>query len=192
MSYMKKISVTCAAAVLAAGFAVESAQAATIWATQVDDFTVGTGPIPVNRTNPDNALGAPDGEMVSLGFGGELVVSFSRLFQSPGKLFEITFGKTDNHIEIAEIFAGFGGVFQSVATIDNSSAAGVAGATFTFAGIFDQIKIVDISPMAGGSVNGFDVDAVGVTPAPIPLPAGGLLLVTALGGLALTRRRKSA
>ena len=31
-----------------------------------------------------------------------------------------------------------------------------------------------------------------VPPAPIPVPAGGLLLVTALGGLAVLRRRKSA
>ena len=33
----------------------------------------------------------------------------------------------------------------------------------------------------------FDFDV-----APVPLPAGGLLLLTALGGLALTRRRKAA
>ncbi len=192
MPYMKKITMTCAAAVLATGFAVQGADAATIWATQVDGYTAGTGVIPAGRDNPDNALGTPDGQMVALGFGGQLIVSFGQLFQSPGKIFEITFGKTDIHIETAEIFAGVNGIFQSVAMVDNSSAAGVAGAVFTFAGIFDQIMIVDTSPMGGGSVNGFDVDAVGVTPAPIPLPAGGLLLVTALGGLALARRRKAA
>ncbi|WP_170763226.1 VPLPA-CTERM sorting domain-containing protein [Ruegeria lacuscaerulensis] len=37
-----------------------------------------------------------------------------------------------------------------------------------------------------GGVVGFDFDV-----AAVPLPAGGLLLLTALGGLALTRRRKA-
>ncbi len=42
------------------------------------------------------------------------------------------------------------------------------------------------TPKNGGTI-GFDFDVSAV-----PLPAGGLLLITALGGLALTRRRKAA
>ena len=38
----------------------------------------------------------------------------------------------------------------------------------------------------------FDFVADTVTPSPIPLPAGGLLLLAALGGLAGLRRRKTA
>lgn len=40
--------------------------------------------------------------------------------------------------------------------------------------------------------NANPADSVQVTIAAIPLPAGGLLLITALGGMALLRRRKAA
>ena len=41
-----------------------------------------------------------------------------------------------------------------------------------------------------GPTGGFDVASISVSA--IPLPAGGLLLIGALGGLALLRRRTSA
>ncbi|MGV8954169.1 MAG: VPLPA-CTERM sorting domain-containing protein, partial [Cypionkella sp.] len=61
---------------------------------------------------------------------------------------------------------------------------------FTFTGVFDSLKVVDTSPKVGGR-DGFDIDSISVTPATIPLPAGGLLLLGALGGVAALRRRKA-
>ena len=58
--------------------------------------------------------------------------------------------------------------------------------TFTSPNLSQYLKLSwDGSKVDGGSVN-FDV--VGT----IPLPAGGLLLLTALGGLGFARRRKQA
>lgn len=47
------------------------------------------------------------------------------------------------------------------------------------------------SPSTTGPTGGFDVDAITVTPVTaVPLPAAGLLLAGALGGLAALRRRR--
>jgi hypothetical protein len=47
----------------------------------------------------------------------------------------------------------------------------------------------DIGPLGFGNP---DFALAGVTVSPVPLPAGGLLLLSALGGLVIARRRKAA
>lgn len=59
---------------------------------------------------------------------------------------------------------------------------------FTFDGEFDAVRIADLTPIEVGGVGGFDADSVRVSP--IPLPAGGVLLLSALGGLAVARRKR--
>lgn len=65
-------------------------------------------------------------------------------------------------------------------------------------GIFQNIsflKIVDITlgqPGTGVFQGNLRFDDIDVTPAPVPLPAAGLLLVAGMGGLAALRRRKRA
>lgn len=50
---------------------------------------------------------------------------------------------------------------------------------------FDAIRFVSTQPA-------FEYAFLEFTPAPIPVPAAGLLLLTALGGIAVLRRRKTA
>jgi hypothetical protein len=80
-------------------------------------------------------------------------------------------------------------------TIDIDGVAGVNAG--------DKFSYVRVSDVAGGATSGFpfagpDIDAIGaissstpVDPSPVPLPAGGLLLLTAIAGLSVARRRKS-
>ena len=78
-----------------------------------------------------------------------------------------------------------------VGVVSNADAA--SGTTVGLAPgfTFDIVRLVDLSsPINGASTGGFDVDAVRVSP--VPLPASGLLLLGAFGGFAALRRKKSA
>lgn len=172
-------------AALALGVATTAAQATTIYATSVDNYAPGTGITDPARTITANALGAADGAFLSLGLGGSATFSFGTVFAAPIRAFEVTFGTRLNHEEIIEVFAGYMGSFTSVGFITNLTGVD----DLDFAGYFDQLKLVDISPAFAGR-DGFDIDAIAVSP--VPLPAGGLLLLTALGAGAALRRRKQA
>ncbi|WP_126975459.1 VPLPA-CTERM sorting domain-containing protein [Frigidibacter oleivorans] len=64
-------------------------------------------------------------------------------------------------------------------------------ATFTLSD--GSMVTIDFKDHAALTLGGTTTSSgfITVTPAPVPLPAGGLLLVGALGGLALLRRRKA-
>lgn len=133
-----------------------------------------------------NALGAADGVFYELGRGGEIVLTFGTLFTSPGKVWEVTFGSTQNHPESADLFGSVDGTnYVSIGSIDNTTAKG--GGVFTFTGKFNYLKFADTTTFAGS--NGFDIDSVSV--AAVPVPAAGLLLGGALAGFAALRRRAS-
>ncbi|MCU4653551.1 VPLPA-CTERM sorting domain-containing protein [Roseibacterium sp. SDUM158016] len=63
------------------------------------------------------------------------------------------------------------------------------GQTVSVAGLFDNITSISFQNLNRGSVR---IDDIEVSIAPVPVPAAGLLLLTALGGMAFWRRRTVA
>ena len=154
------------------------------------------------RENKNNALGAPDDLFYAMGFGGTAVLGFGETFYKDATVWEVTFepGISGDHDEAVDVFVGSSYLadsfdlssFTFVGTINNKLAQG--GQTLSFSGgPFSYLALVDVTKTlfpATSSFDGFDLNAVGVSP--VPLPAGGLLLLTAIGGLAAARRRKAA
>lgn len=171
-------------AVAAVMIAAGSGQAAVVYATNVDAYNPGTGVVGA-RGDTANALGAVDGKFLSLGLGGSAIFSFGTKFIAKGAVFEVTWGKISKHKEAADIYGIRNGILKMLGSITNASSG-----TFAFSGIFDKLMFVDTSPFGKGSKDGFDIDALNVTPASVPVPAGGLLLLSAIGGIAMLRRRK--
>jgi len=154
-----------------------------------------------DRDNGLNALGAPDSAFFELGFGSTAFFTFGTLFNGDVTAFEVTFGSPGAFPEVVEVAVGLGmAPFTTVGTLTNSDASGANGGslTITGGGLFDTVRLTDMSPLTstfendvnGNPVGGFDVNAVRVSP--VPVPAAGLLLLGALGGFAGLRRRRKA
>jgi len=171
-------------ALAALALSAASGQAAVLYASNVDDYTQGTGVV-ASRAVTAKALGAADGAFLSLGLGGSATFNFGGLFTAPGAIFEVTFGNVKKHKEAVDVFGILSGVATFIGNLTNAQ-----NGVFNFIGKYDQLRLVDTSPFGGGSTDGYDIDAISVTPAAVPLPAGGLLLLGALGlGVASRRRR---
>ena len=162
------------------------------WATKIyyeDPASRGTAN---DRDNPLNALGATDGDFFEIGYATEVILTFGTLFSGSGAITEVTFGDAAAWPETVAIFVGMlgGSDWNPVdpTVISNADAQGPDGFTFTFDGVFDAVRIADLTGVEVGGTGGFDIDSVRV--APIPLPAGGVLLLGALGGLAALRRKR--
>lgn len=176
----------------ALGFAVlvaapaTASQAAVIYADEVESYTQGTGITSSARTIQANALGAADGKFLSLGIGGEAIFRFGQTVTgySAVSIFETTFGDRDNNPEEVQVFGGLDGVFTLLGTLTNAGVVNV----LNFVGTFNQIKLVDISTFPP-SKDGYDIDAISVQM--IPVPAAGLMLLSALGLVSVLRRRKA-
>ncbi|MGR3540215.1 MAG: VPLPA-CTERM sorting domain-containing protein [Hasllibacter sp.] len=163
------------------------AGAATIFATDATIEQDGPRGTANDRDNINNALGETDGTFFELGLGGIVDFTFGQLFTGPGNVVEVTFGNPAGFPESADILLGFEGVFTFLTSVPNIGAQGPGGATFDFSGTFDTVRFVDTT-QTNARTGGFDIDSVSV--AAVPLPAGGLLLLGALGGLGFMRRRK--
>jgi len=87
-------------------------------------------------------------------------------------------------IEVASATGG-----QVLASGGEPSASGAAFVKLFVDGGFDQVHFRSDAPAFLEDTAAFEFSNV---TAAIPLPAGGLLLITALGGIALLRRRKQA
>lgn len=126
-------------------------------------------PITASRTNPENALGLPQGtdvvNFVSLGFGGQLVLKFPYvIFDNPTendlRVVETSFGNPScaSYPETAEIEGSLDGeTWVNLGTICLDGEVDI-----TSAGTIQYIRISDRSAASsfGGSADGYDVDGV--------------------------------
>jgi hypothetical protein len=142
-------------------------------ASEVISYTAGPRkngtPVTPARTNPENALGAPQGtdviNFVSLGFGGQLILKFPFvIFDNPAendlRVTETTFGSPEcaTYPETAEVEGSLdGSIWVSLGTIclDGEIDINAVGA-------IQYIRITDRTPATSfnGSADGYDVDGV--------------------------------
>lgn len=176
-------------------------------ATAASAFTItpisadcGMGPTPVGVTcsssaNPGNVnYGAGDGLYHELGLNGSATFQIAPDFTGPASAVEVTFVGANRFQEAADVFVSKDGIlFEQVATLlniaDLSSALRVIN--FTFEGAFNFMRFTDVTASVfpnSASLYGFDLDSISVSQ--VPLPAGGLLLLGGLGGIAALRRKK--
>lgn len=163
------------------------------YATQVtynnDNAVAGRGTAD-GRDNGENALGAADGKFFEIGNNDEVIFTFGTLFTSPGSVTEVTFGgRTTTWVEQVMVYVGNLSSNTWVAVNEAPISNALPTTSFTFdGGPFDAMKFVHFGNMDPS--RSFDIDSVRV--APVPLPAAGLLLVGALGGMSLLRRKQRA
>ncbi|MDO5614120.1 MAG: VPLPA-CTERM sorting domain-containing protein [Paracoccus sp. (in: a-proteobacteria)] len=143
------------------------------------------------RANGLNALGATDGQFFEIGNFDEVIFTFGTSFKSPSTVAEVTFNNRAGWVEQALVYVGNlsnpnSWTLVNEAPISNANPT----ATFTFDGIWDAMKFVHFDTGNLRGAGSFDIDSVRV--APVPLPATGLLLLGALGGVAALRRRQRA
>lgn len=182
------------AAVLAAG-STATAQAATVYASEVVSVTTTQTVLPV-RANPASALGAADRSFYSLGIGGSIVLGFEKLVAGMGSITEVTWS-LPGYFEFADVFTSLDGITWNPIGQATNQLAQAGMALDGGSDPFRFVKLVDVSSgTAKSGRDGFDIDAIGFeeyVPAPVPLPAAGFLLIGALAGMGgLALRRKAA
>lgn len=183
---MFKFVRTAGLAAIAALSMTAASNAAIVYATGVTVNVVGTNAGDTGRADPLAALGAADGKFYSLGLGGAATFTFlpAAYFKAPLSVVEITFGNRAKHVERINIFGMAGMTSTLLGSITNNKLT----SSLMFSGVFQALKVVDASDVKKAR-DGFDIDSISV--AAVPLPAGGLLLLSALGGIAALRRRKA-
>ena len=188
---------------LTALIAAPSLAGSLTFATNVEEFNEGVGIQEAYRRNTANALGAPQlnaysstKDFLSLGVGGSAIFSFGTQFTNKVTLWETTWGDKNGrqsaYDEQVEVFASnsLDGVWTRLGLIKNIEDGAyntAAGASLTFDGIFQYLKLVDKSA-AGSDRDGFDVNGIGVESVPEPFTIAGMV-VGASGMIAARRRR---
>lgn len=209
-----------AASAIAVAVAAPASAATYTYATAVDWKNNGTVGTSNSRNVASNALGAPNGKFLSLGltigndssvYGatpGFAVFDFGTVFDGQGIVIETTFNcgtgeVCSGHKEQVEVrfgndynfgshdFADLADFTVGAALITNGDAQ-TPGKAFTIAnGPFRYLALIDRSRELGNSsLDGFDVESVGVTA--VPLPAALPLLAAGLGFMGLMGRRRRA
>jgi hypothetical protein len=182
-----------------------------------DSSGLGHDKIGMDRYVVAEALGAhqpgsDDIDFLSLGLGGFAVFDFGVGFQDATVTYETTFNDRDGYPEKARVYGvGFGfdydgpdvdgygvmssppdlsdtNLFTPLGVVDNADDAGVFELTFE-TGPYRYLVLEDVTD-SGPSFDGFDVDAVAVTP--VPLPGAAWLLGFGLVAMVGLRRKTAA
>lgn len=202
MSILKKLV---AAAVFTVGTLAMagSANAVMVYANSWQNYNPGTqkdgDPLPGDRNNPANALGATDGDFVSLGFGGSLELGFGTTFGASTVVVETSFGDPDfaTYPEQAEVWVrdALDSTWYKAGEIQVNGGAGAGTLSLYGFGneIFDLMRIVDISDpndFLYGHDDGYDIDSVRTVM--VAEPAALAILGLGLIGIGFAARRRTA
>ncbi|WP_227267927.1 VPLPA-CTERM sorting domain-containing protein [Roseobacter weihaiensis] len=96
---------------------------------------------------------------------------------------------TSNHETFVFSYFYMGAFVDSITVSSDDTTLDAEVVTVSYSGLFDEVQIVGTTP--GGTRNiGWGIDNINVTA--VPLPAAGFMLLSALGGMGLMRRRKRA
>jgi hypothetical protein len=189
--------------------AAVASSAATLTADVVlDFFDSGAGPLPgpyggtfpgnfpvavplsyATDGDPTTFVSLPEGSFIVLGFSGGFV------FDGPGNdIFVSEVGGAD---ELADVFVSsdFGLTFTFLGTATTDTVSGFDLASIGYTDQVNAVKVIGLDNFGGSPgfdlafVQGMEGSVIIVPIAPIPLPASGLLLIAALGGLGALHRR---
>lgn len=171
MSYvnytLNKMSIPLLVLVAFLFFGVATAFAASDNATSNEGFTQGLqkdgGAVNVLRSDPSDALGAADGEFVSLGYGGELIVGFAQ--NMSGNLLltvqEATGGAYP--LETADVYVSTdsAGPWTYVGEATNEEGVGDGASELEVSECYQYVRVVDTTDSAlhNNSSDGFDIDS---------------------------------
>lgn len=148
-------------------FSATTVFAATDAAATNESFTQGLqkdgGAVALDRSDPTNALGVPDGDFVSLGYGGTLIVGFNQ--NMSGNLLltvqEVTGGSYP--LETADVWVSTepSGPWTYVGEATNDNGEGDEASSFVVNQCYQYVRLVDTtdSTLHSNSSDGFDVDA---------------------------------
>ena len=175
------------------------------YATKVESYTMGTGSVAIDRRIVNEALGAPqlnydsNQDFLSLGFGGELILSFGTLFSDKVTVWETTWGAKSSqsaYDERAKVYVGnsLTGDWRfigSILNIANNAYRSADGASLSIgdSNTYRYVRLVDDSPFSRDR-DGFDVNAVSVQAAAVPEPTTMAGLALAGAGMAAARRKQ--
>jgi len=145
-----------------------TAFAATEYATNTVSFIQGNqkggNPVDASRSDPTAALGAPDGNFVSLGFGGQLDLEFADYMGGTLSISvqEVTGGSYPE--ELADVYVSDdNATWTKVGTASNELGLEDGLTTFDLQGMcVKYVRLVDVTnpDLHTSTADGFDVDAV--------------------------------
>lgn len=195
-----------AVAVVAAG---AGAANAAVYVQSVEAFSPGGGDRNPNGYVDENApdylgqalarVNATDGNFLSLGTGGSIVLGFgagpfvgTTLFEVTNNCSAASCGQWPESVEVrySDSASGAWTLAGSISNSDTpvSVSGNTRGYSMSIASPFSYLMLTDTSTFGATSNAGWDIDAVSV--APIPVPAALPLLLAGIGGIAWAGRRR--